>query len=136
MDSVIFIYVEEVVEIESADVLEDIDSEGEVDYDGDDEENDNADIENDVGVTDGYGHMIPAGHSYVRGKYMEKQGETKHGKRYTCMKKDVYFYKESVVYPFVNFQQQKKITFSTFLAMNFVMFYHMQKTLGCQQSSF
>ena len=100
-DSVIFIYVEEVVEIESADVLEDIDSEGEVDYD---EENDNADIENDVGVTDGYGHMIPAGHSYVRGKYMEKQGETKHGKRYTCMKKDVYFYKESA---FVNFQQKK-----------------------------
>ena len=56
---------------------------------------------------DDYGHKVPAGQSCIRGSYLEKTSTNKNGDNYKLMTKIVYFYKESVVYPFVNFEKQK-----------------------------
>lgn len=113
-ETVHFIYVEEVVEMEedeeenndSGKVGEDDDSEDDKDCDHESSDEDDDDEMN----KDIYGHVIPSGCSYVRGKYLEKHSETKKGLKYRKMKVDTYFYKESVVYPFVNHTMQNKNT--------------------------
>ena len=62
-------------------------------------------------MVDDYGHTIAAGMEYLVGSYLEKCNETKNGQLFKMMGKDVFFFKEthlfSIVYPFVNFQEQK-----------------------------
>ena len=56
---------------------------------------------------DSYGHAIPPGHMYVRARYLERMGDTNKGQKYKLMSKEVFLYKESIVYPFVNMEQKK-----------------------------
>ena len=51
---------------------------------------------------DSYGHIGAEGHNFICGKYLEKIGTVKGGKKFIKMDKEVFFYKENVVYPFVN----------------------------------
>ena len=50
---------------------------------------------------DDYGHIIPAGVGYMMGNFLEKSSH------YTLSKNLTFFYKESVVYPYINFQPCK-----------------------------
>ena len=62
-------------------------------------------------IVDDYGHQIALGQNYLIGHYFERDfSSSKHEQLYTCMKKKIFFYKESVVYPFVNFQSNKTTT--------------------------
>ena len=57
-------------------------------------------------VSDAWGHKSPVGTSYIKGYYLEKQYAVRNGTKYTLNKKKVvHFYKEMVVYPFVNVQK-------------------------------
>ena len=66
------------------------------------------DIANDHNVVDDYGHQIAIGQNYLIGHYFERyvSFSSKHGKSFKCMKMKGFFYKECVVYPFVNLQPQ------------------------------
>ena len=58
-------------------------------------------------VIDAWGHKTPAGMSYIK-DYLKKQYDMKNVTKYTLnRKKVVHFYKEMVVYPFVNPQKGK-----------------------------
>ena len=61
----------------------------------------------DVDMTDGCKHDIKAGQEYISGYYLEKRSETLKGITYTVNeKKSIFFYKESIVYPFVNAEEK------------------------------
>ena len=58
---------------------------------------------------DDYGHIIPAGTTYLPGNFLERTSyETKSVTYKMLNHKVTYFYKESVVFPFVNFAEGKK----------------------------
>ena len=59
--------------------------------------------------TDDYGHCISSGQKYVAGKYLEKVGSKKQCQINKLMKKNVYFFKDNIIYPFVNFQVRKDV---------------------------
>ena len=53
-----------------------------------------------------YGHVVQKDEEYVSGYYLEKHSETCKGKMYSInKKKDVFFFKESIIYPFMNFTE-------------------------------
>ena len=54
------------------------------------------------------GHVIIPGQTFVKGSYLEKVGETRNGKKFKEMSKTAFIYKDSVVYPFINFQLAKE----------------------------
>ena len=60
-------------------------------------------------LTDYYGHCISSGQKYVAGKYLEKVGAKKQCQTYEWMQKNVYFFKENMIYLFVNFQARKDV---------------------------
>ena len=68
--------------------------------------------EDESDVRDGYGNVIPAGSPYITGYYLER---AKYPNIYQASKKHRFFYKESILYPFVQamFQQTKKGYFIT-----------------------
>ena len=57
-------------------------------------------------LVDDFNHKISAGNYYVSGHYLERQYEKKNGQFFKESKKVVYFFKESVVYPFVAGEQK------------------------------
>ena len=58
-------------------------------------------------VKDDFNHVITARNSYIEGNYLERQHETKKGQYFNVMKKkSVFFFQESVVYPFVLFEEK------------------------------
>ena len=57
-------------------------------------------------ATDDYGIKIPEGCKYLQGKFLEKVTESNEKLTFKLMKKTIYFYPESVVYPFVNFYEE------------------------------
>ena len=60
-------------------------------------------------IMDDFNRLIKEGQTYVSGFYLEKFSETSKGYTYTVnTKKSVHFYQESIVYPFVNFQENSK----------------------------
>lgn len=59
-------------------------------------------------MTDDYNNSIAPGMDYIEGKFMEKFHIVPKGTLYTLSKKKTYFFKESVVYPFVQFTAAKK----------------------------
>ena len=61
-----------------------------------------------VAVTDDYDHTIPAGSDYIQGQFMEKIDSNAKGDIYKLTKKKTYFYKETVVSPYVQFTTTKK----------------------------
>ena len=60
-------------------------------------------------LTDNYGHCISSSQKYVAGKYLEKVGSKKQCQTYKLMKKNVYFFKDNIIYLFVNFQVRKDV---------------------------
>ena len=61
----------------------------------------------EVDMTDSFKHDIKAGQEYISGYYLEKQSETLKGITYTINEKNsVFFFKESIVYPFVNVEEK------------------------------
>ena len=55
---------------------------------------------------DDYGFKVAAGQPFLKGHFLEKVGECRGGIKFKAQtKKHTYFYKDSVVYPFVNFVQ-------------------------------
>ena len=59
-------------------------------------------------IYDDYQHKITAGQHYLEGHYLEKHTESRKGQTYTLMnKKKVFFFQESVVYPFVQCEEKK-----------------------------
>ena len=46
--------------------------------------------------------------SYLKGRYLEKDLPTRRGQSYKLMADYVLFYKESVVYPYVNYESKGK----------------------------
>ena len=58
---------------------------------------------------DDYHHTVAGGHEYIEGQFMEKVDDMPNkGILYKLMPKKTFFYKESVVYPFVQFKTMKK----------------------------
>ena len=55
-------------------------------------------------LTDDYGHCTSSGQKYVASKYLEKVVSKKQCQTYKLMRKNVYFFKDNIIYPFVNFQ--------------------------------
>ena len=59
--------------------------------------------------TDDYNHSVVAGQKYLSWFYLEKHSENSRGVTYTLnLRNNVYFYPESIVFPFVNFQMNAK----------------------------
>ena len=56
---------------------------------------------------DNYDHIIPTGVGYMIGHFLEKSSQSTKSQTYTLSKKLTFFYKEIVVYPYVNFQPCK-----------------------------
>ena len=52
----------------------------------------------DTSVRDNYGNSVAAGQAYIEGKFLERG---KYPNIYKETKKTTYFYRETVVYPFV-----------------------------------
>jgi len=53
---------------------------------------------------DDYGHVIPTSQSYLSCNYLEKQSDKKKGVVYKRSNKNVFIYKECIVYPLVEFE--------------------------------
>ena len=60
-------------------------------------------------LTDKCRHCISNGQKYVADKYLEKVGSKKQCQTYKLMKKNVYFFKNNIIYLFVNFQVCKDV---------------------------
>lgn len=58
-------------------------------------------------VIDDYLHKIPPGEEYLVGHYLERESSNSKGQLFYVTKKEVYFYKECIVYPFVNLKERK-----------------------------
>ena len=67
-----------------------------------------SDCLSDGSCVDDYGNAIGQGVTYLKGHFLEKIDEKNDHKLYKLSKKQTFFYKESVVYPFVTFQETKK----------------------------
>ena len=57
-------------------------------------------------IEDDYKHVVQKGDTYIEGRHLEEDGTTRSELKFKLMKKVVFFRKESVVYPFVNFQRK------------------------------
>ena len=55
-----------------------------------------------------YGHVIPAGMTYIKGNFLERMKSNKHSSTFKISKKCKFFHKESVVYPYVELLANKK----------------------------
>ena len=60
-------------------------------------------------LTDKCRHCISNGQKYVADKYLQKVGSKKRCQTYKLMKKNVYFFKNNIIYLFVNFQVRKDV---------------------------
>ena len=58
-------------------------------------------------IEDDYGHKISQGQQYVVGNFLERTRSTKKGLLLKKESKKTYFFKESIVYPFVQFSTLK-----------------------------
>ena len=56
-----------------------------------------------------YVHTVAQGNEYFSGKYLEQDSETRHKTSFKEMKKTMFLYRTSVVYPFVNFEKSKNL---------------------------
>jgi len=58
-------------------------------------------------IIDNYNRCVKAEHQYLQGCYLERHYETNKGTVYNIMKKKAFFFQESVVYPYVNYDDKK-----------------------------
>ena len=63
----------------------------------------------DKNEKDSYDHIIPPGSNFMKGHFLERLYETKSSTIYKLKAKKVtYFYKETVIFPYVNVKESKK----------------------------
>ena len=55
-------------------------------------------------TVDSYGHRIPEGHSYISGHFLERLCDSRKSTIYQEEERTTFFYRENVVYPFVELQ--------------------------------
>ena len=72
-------------------------------------------------------NTIVPGHKFFQAKYLEKLIEKKHSQDYNETRKIAYIHKTSIVYPFVNFKEEKDKYILTI--MNYVELLHMLNIL-------
>ena len=59
-------------------------------------------------VTDDYKHVIPLGRSYLKGHFLERLSYSKSATLFKVSKKLTYFYKVTVLYPYVEMEENKR----------------------------
>ena len=57
---------------------------------------------------DDYGNVFAEGNSYLARHFLEKISETEMKQTFQLTSKTTYFYKESILYPYVQFTESKK----------------------------
>ena len=57
-------------------------------------------------INDSYGHEVKEGQDYIWGHYLEVDKRGSKGVHYKVSDKTVFFYKTSIVYPFVDVDEQ------------------------------
>ena len=62
-----------------------------------------------INHTDNYGFTVAKAREFFSGEYLEQAGETRHKTSFQEIKKTMFFYKTSVVYPLVNFEKNKNL---------------------------
>ena len=70
-------------------------------------------------IEDDYKHVVQKGDTYIEGRHLEEDGTTRSELKFKLMKKVVFFRKESVVYPFINFQRKDDTYLFVFLLVFF-----------------
>ena len=65
-------------------------------------------VNDDEDEHDAYGHSVPKGVAFMKGNFLEKIQDSTNGQIFKLSKKITFFYKESVLYPYVNFKETKK----------------------------
>ena len=60
------------------------------------------------GVKDGYENIIPLGLEYMKGHFLNRNYTTKSSTVFSLSNKVTRFYKETVIFPFVNVKESKK----------------------------
>ena len=65
-------------------------------------------VNDDEDEHDAYGHSVPKGVAFMKGNFLEKIQDSTNGQIFKLPKKITFFYKESVLYPYVNFKETKK----------------------------
>ena len=64
-------------------------------------------FESTTSVSDDYGHIVTPGQKYMQGHFLEQVSDQITSKAYKLTDKETIFYRESVVYPFVNVTEEK-----------------------------
>ena len=64
-------------------------------------------FESTTSVSDDYGHIVTPGQKYMLGHFLEQVSDQITSKTYKLIDKETIFYRESVVYPFVNVTEKK-----------------------------
>lgn len=65
-------------------------------------------LSSDIPATNDYGHIIPPGVNFFCGHFLERESCSTHAILFKISKKKTYFYKESVLYPFVEVETTKR----------------------------
>ena len=60
-------------------------------------------------MTDDYGHKVIQGQVCFKGRYLEKDSTSRKEQSFKLMNKFAFFFKDNVVYPFVNFTEKKDL---------------------------
>ena len=61
-------------------------------------------VDHSINNTDDYGHNVPKSQPYLLCNYLEKLNDNKKGVVYQKSKKNIFLYKESIVYQLVEFE--------------------------------
>ena len=61
-------------------------------------------VDHSINNIDDYGHNVPKSQPYLLCNYLEKLNDNKKGVVYQKSKKNIFLYKESIVYPLVEFE--------------------------------
>ena len=60
-------------------------------------------------MTDDYGHNVIQGQVCFKGLYLEKDSTSQKEQSFKLINKFAFFFKDNVVYPFVNFMEKKDL---------------------------
>ena len=61
-----------------------------------------------IECVDDYGNKIPAGINFLKGNFLERDNTTKTSTIFRLSKKSTFFYKETVVFPYVEIEEHKR----------------------------
>ena len=67
----------------------------------------NNSVDTSTSVSDDYGHIVTPGQKYMLGHFLEQVSDQITSKTYKLIDKETIFYRESVLYPFLNVTEKK-----------------------------